>query len=462
MTIVLYFALVIIGWLNIYAAVYNDESKSIYDISQKYGMQLIWIGSSIVLIFLIFLIDSNFYSFFAYILYALTIGLLVSVLFFGKEVNGARSWFQIGGFRLQPAEFAKLATCLAISKLLSSSNMITQKFRTLFLMGIFIAIPSGLVILQNDTGTALVYSAFILVLYREGWVPGNLLFFCVLIVALFIATLLVNPLSLIIFLIVLAFVIFGIMRRRLYEFLLSLGIFIVSLSILYGINHFLPHPFSLYYVIALAAGVSCIAYFILNLWFKIPNLNTIVIFLALSITFTFTVDYLFDKVLSEHQRTRITVLLGMETDLKGAGYNVNQSKIAIGSGGFWGKGFLQGTQTKYDFVPEQSTDFIFCTIGEEFGFLGSTIVIGLFVALLLRIIFLAERQRSLFSRIYGYAVASVFLFHLVINIGMTIGLAPVIGIPLPFFSYGGSSLWAFTILLFIFIRLDASRLELLA
>lgn len=461
-TIIIYFLLVILGWLNIYAAVYNDESPSIFTISQKYGKQMLWIGASLFLIMIIFLIDSNFFSFFSYVFYGLTLVLLVAVIFFGKEVNGARAWFEIGGFRLQPGEFGKLAACLAISKLLSGSNPQTQKFKTLFNVCILLGVPSLLVILQNDTGTALVYAAFVLVLYREGWVSGYFLFFCVLIVALFIATLLAPLKSLTIFLVVSALAVFGLMRRRLYEFIVVAGSMGVSILICFGINYFFNKPLDSYYVIAAGTALACIVFIILNISLKIPLANTIVIFLILSISFTFTVDYFFDHVLSDHQRTRITVLLGMETDLKGAGYNVNQSKIAIGSGGFFGKGYLQGTQTKYDFVPEQSTDFIFCTIGEEWGFFGSAIIIGLFMALLLRIIFLAERQRSLFSRIFGYSVASIIFFHFVVNIGMTIGLAPVIGIPLPFFSYGGSSLWAFTILLFIFIRLDASRLELLA
>lgn len=461
-TIFLYFALVILGWLNIYAAVYNDEFQSIFTISQKYGKQMLWIGASLIIIFLIFLIDSNFYSFFAYVFYGITLLLLIAVIFLGKEVNGARSWFEIGGFRLQPGEFGKLAACLAMSKLLSGANPQTHKFKTFFNICLILGVPSILVILQNDTGTALVYAAFVLVLYREGWVTGYFLFFCVLIVALFIATLLLSLLSLSIFIVISALIVFGLIRRRLYEFLLIIGITGVSILIFYGINLLLRKPIETYYVIGIGAAFAGLVYAIINLSLKIPFANTIIIFMILSLSFSFTVDYFFDHVLSDHQRIRITVLLGMENDLKGAGYNVNQSKIAIGSGGFFGKGYLQGTQTKYDFVPEQSTDFIFCTIGEEWGFLGSTIVIILFIALLLRIIFLAERQRSLFSRIFGYSVASIIFFHFVVNIGMTIGLAPVIGIPLPFFSYGGSSLWAFTILLFIFIRLDASRLELLA
>jgi len=461
-TIILYFLLVIIGWVNIYAAVYNNEYQSIFDISQKYGKQMLWIGAALFIILLIFITDSNFFSFFAIFVYIITIGLLIAVLLFGKEVNGARAWFEIGSFRLQPAEFAKLAACLTIAKLLSFLNPKTHIIRNWVLILGMIGIPAALIILQNDTGTALVYGAFVFVLFREGWVSTKFLFFGVLVIVLFIATLITDPLFLVISLIVLSLIIFGAMRRRLKEFSIVTGIFIVSGVLFYAINYALKKPFELHYVFAASALLASIVCVIINIQIKIANAITIIAMLIASLSFTFTVDYIFDKVLSEHQRLRISVLLGMETDLKGAGYNVHQSKIAIGSGGFLGKGFLKGTQTKYDFVPEQSTDFIFCTIGEEWGFLGSTIVIGLFVALLLRIIFLAERQRSHFSRIYGYAVASIIFFHLTINIGMTIGLAPVIGIPLPFFSYGGSSLWAFTMLLFIFIRLDASRLELLA
>lgn len=404
--VLLYLVLVFAGWINIYAAVYNDEHRSIFDITQSYGKQLIWIASSIVIALVILMIDAKFFSAFSYAIYAFHILLLVAVLLVGKEIAGSKSWFQMGGFALQPAEFAKYATNLAVAKYLSTLNIniktIKSLIRVLFLLGI----PSGLILLQNDTGSALVYVSFVLVLFRQG-MSGNILFIGLLAVVLFILTLLVNK----------------------------------------------------FYVIGSVATLTAIAVFLMRKNRK--DIITIVSLFILISGYIYSVDYAFENFLEPHHKKRINVLLGKETDMQGAGYNVNQSKIAIGSGGFTGKGFLKGTQTKFDFVPAQSTDFIFCTVGEEWGFLGSFFVVVLFVILFIRIIIAAERQRSSFSRIYGYGVASILFFHFLINIGMTIGLSPVIGIPLPFFSYGGSSLWAFTILLFIFIKQDASRLEIL-
>ncbi len=402
----LYILLVLMGWLNIYAAVYNEDHTSIFDITQNYGKQLIWILTAGVLATFILLLDEKFLTFFAYPIYGLMILVLLSVLVLGVEINGSKSWFAIGEFRIQPAEFAKFATCMALAKFLSNTNIKMENTKTKIIAGIIIAIPPAIILLQNETGSALVFSAFIFVMYREG-LSGNVLLFGLLIAILFILSLLFDKLYIII----------------------ALGI------------------------------ISVIALLLTRK--KLKNILSILAFFIITSGICLSVDYVYDTKLQPHQRKRIDVLLGKETDLKGAGYNVNQSKIAIGSGGFFGKGFLQGTQTKYDFVPEQSTDFIFCTIGEEWGFVGSFIVITLLLALMMRIVYVAERQRSRFSRIYGYGVASILFFHFVVNIGMTIGLAPVIGIPLPFFSYGGSSLWSFTILLFIFIKLDANRLLIL-
>lgn len=332
--------------------------------------------------------------------------MLVSVLLFGKEIAGSRSWFQIGSFSLQPSEFAKFATSLALAKYLSKIDINFNRFSPKFVSATIIILPALLILLQHDTGSAMVFSALILVLYREG-LSGNLLLLGVATAVLFILALIINKFILIGLLaanVVLIYFLYKNLRRKLF---LLIGVFIVAAAYIYS------------------------------------------------------VDYAFENILESHQKKRINVLIGKETDIRGAGYNVHQSKIAIGSGGATGKGFLKGTQTKFDFVPEQSTDFIFCTIGEEWGFLGSFIIIFLFVGLLVRLIFVAERQRSKFSRVYGYAVASIIFFHFAVNIAMTIGLFPVIGIPLPFISYGGSSLWGFTILLFIFIRQDAVRLELL-
>lgn len=416
----LYLILVIAGWLNIYAAVYNEEFQSIFDSSQRYGKQLLWIGTSVVIATVILLIDERFFSTFGYIIYMIVILLLITVIFIGAETKGATSWFEIGGFKVQPSEFSKFATNLALAKYLSSLNIQLKSFKTKLSAIGLIVLPAILILLQNDTGSALVYGAFILVLYREG-LSGNILVVGVIAAILFVLTLFFQSVQ--------------------YELPFELSI---------------EGPEIMLIVIALILGT--IYYF--NR--KRKGLATaIVVILIASGGLVKSVDYVFTSVLEPHQSKRINVLLGLESDPKGAGYNVNQSLIAIGSGGFAGKGYLQGTQTKFDFVPEQSTDFIFCTIGEEWGFVGSFFVIALFLGLLLRIIFLCARQRSNFARIYGYGVAAILFFHFTINIGMTIGLAPVIGIPLPFFSYGGSSLWAFTILLFVFVKMDADRLEVL-
>jgi len=402
----LYLILVIMGWFNIYAAVYNEEYKSIFDTSQSYGMQLVWIGTSLMIAFVILVIDGEFFPKFAWVLYAAFILLLIVVIFAGKEVKGSKSWIELGSFRIQPAEFAKFATNLALAKYLSNINIKFEKLNTKLIAAAIFAVPALIIIAQNETGSALVYGSFILVLYREG-LSGNILIMGVAMVILFIAALLMDEMVLI---------------------------------ILMGI---------------IAAG----SFFFVR--FKMRNILIVSGILLASVAFVHSVDYTFTNILEPHQKKRINVLLGKEVDPKGAGYNVNQSMIAIGSGGILGKGYLNGTQTKYNYVPEQSTDFIFCTVGEEWGFLGSVTVMGLFIFLLLRLIYLAERQRSTFSRIYGYGLASIIFIHLAINIGMTIGLAPVVGIPLPFFSYGGSSLWSFTVLTFIFVRLDAYRFEIL-
>ena len=445
------------GWLNIYAAVYNDNHSSIFDISQKYGKQIIWIGASFGLGFIIMLTDSKFFTAFSFIIYGLMIALLAAVLVFGKEVNGARSWFEIGSIRLQPAEFAKFATCLAVANVMSRHGFKMMRFSSLLTIGILLVLPALLIIKQNDTGSALVYSSFILVMYREG-LHGSILLLCFMTVALFIFTLLYPPMTVLLLIIGGTLIAFLYYRQNKHEFY-RIIIFLVSCFLfLLFLKWLLDLPVSdhklllISYLLCNLIGI----YFIYKR--KMRYIMLVVLASWLCIGATIGVDYAFDK-LQPHQKDRINNLLGIESDLTGAGYNVNQSKIAIGSGGFAGKGFLQGTQTKFNFVPEQSTDFIFCTVGEEWGFLGSTVVIGLLMAFILRIIYLAERQRSDFSRIYGYGVASILFFHMAINIGMTIGVAPVIGIPLPFFSYGGSSLWAFTILIFIFLRLDANRLQ---
>lgn len=415
----LYLIMVVAGWLNIYAAVYNEEFQSIFDTTQRYGKQLIWIGTSVVLATVILLIDERFFSTFGYLIYGIVILLLIVVIFIGAETKGATSWFSVGGFKVQPSEFSKFATNLALAKYLSTMNMKLDRLKTKVIAALIIALPAVLILLQNDTGSALVYGAFILVLYREG-LSGSFLLIGVISAILFILTLFLQSTE------------YSIGNLDLQGPEIMLIVIFVLLATFY--------------------------------WFNRKKKGLLIWLIGIMVATTAlvkSVDYVFTSVLEPHQSKRINVLLGLESDPKGAGYNVNQSLIAIGSGGFSGKGYLEGTQTKYDFVPEQSTDFIFCTIGEEWGFIGSFFVVALFLGMLLRILFLCSRQRSSFARIYGYGVASILFFHFAINIGMTIGLAPVIGIPLPFYSYGGSSLWAFTILLFVFVKMDADRLEVL-
>ncbi len=448
----IYFVLVILGWLNIYAAVFNEEHRSIFDISQKYGKQLLWIGASVVLIITLFMINRKTYVYFPYPIYISVIILLVVVLAFGREVNGAKSWLELGAIRLQPAEFAKLGTALLLAKIMSVYNFELLKWKNLLIVGAVMLIPASLILLQNDTGSALVYASFILVLYREG-LPSWILVAGLLLVTFFILALLwgLEYVTLSILLLAFIYAWFKLKDAK------TTGKAFAVVSFLYATSYFLDYYFNINLTLKLLLPIV-VASLIFAFYAFRHNLKYIyfvLMFVLSSFVFVMSVDYVFNNVLGQHQRDRINNLLGIEFDPLGAGYNVNQSLIAIGSGGFSGKGFLQGTQTKYDFVPEQSTDFIFCTVGEEWGFLGTMTILLLFLWLLIRIIIIAERQKSAFTRIYAYGVASIFFFHIAVNVGMTIGLAPVIGIPLPFFSYGGSSLWSFTILLFILLRLDA-------
>ena len=401
----LYLALVFIGWLNIYAAVYNENHSHIVDLSQKYGKQMLFIIAAIFISMGILIIDSRFFSQFAWFIYGFFLFMLIVVIFSGREVAGSKGWFAIAGFGIQPAEFAKMATALALAKYLSTLDVSIARLKSLVTASAIILIPAVIVLLQHDTGSAIVFLALVIVLYRAGLTGFVPLAFIVLPV-LGILALLLNKLVLVALITLIAGGFYFFSNRRLRTMMIISAVFLGSVG------------------------------------------------------FIFSVDYSVNHILEPHQRNRIHVLLGQDIDLKGAGYNVNQSLIAIGSGGAFGKGFLQGTQTKYNFVPEQSTDFIFCTVGEEWGFVGSSLLIVLYVGLFIRLILMAERQRSRFSRYYGYGVASILFFHFTINIGMTLGLMPVIGIPLPFVSYGGSSLWAFTVLLFIFIRQDSYRFDL--
>jgi len=460
-TIGIYLAMMLIGWINIYAAVFNEEHKSIFDMTQQYGKQLMWIGAAIFIAVLMINTDSKFFVSFAFPIYIIVITILLLVPFIGKEINGAKSWIQIGSFLLQPSEFMKMATSLALARYISSYNFKIHSYKSLVALGGIILVPVGLIFMQNDTGSAIVFGVFLLVLYREG-LNGIVLFFSFLIALVFIFTMVLDSFVTILILTVAAFLINYLMKQKLQRTMIGAGVFTGIFTTLWLINYLFQGSIDPLFFILAAAIITSAVFFI---WAMVLRKRSLMILIGIylgSVLFSVSVDYVFHNIMEQHQRDRINELLGIQSDLHGAGYHVNQSKIAIGSGGFFGKGFLQGTQTKFDFVPEQSTDFIFCTIGEEWGFLGTTAVIGLFLGLLMRIIFLAERNRSKFSRVYGYCVATILFFHFAVNIGMTIGLAPVIGIPLPFFSYGGSSLWSFTLLLFVFIRLDASRFEQLS
>jgi len=404
--VLLYLLMLFFGWLNIYAANYGEGTHNLISMSAEPGKQLFWIGTSFIWILLILILDGKFYTTFSYLIYVVMIVLLIGVLITGKEIGGARSWYEIGNFSMQPSEFAKIGTLLALSKYLSQLNINLGKLNTQIKALSIIAIPILFIMLQPDAGSAIVFASLFLVLFREG--ISN------------------------VYLVIVGF---------------SIALFVITLK------------FELQTTMAIVTIIAGLFAYLLK-----KNKNSIkpaIISLILAIGFVQSVGYMYSEVLKPHQTNRIDLILGKIDDVHGAGYNLHQSKIAIGSGGFTGKGFLDGTQTKFNFVPEQSTDFIFCTIGEEWGFIGSVITIGLFMLLLFRLIILAERQRSAFSRVFGYGVATILFCHFFINIGMTIGIIPVIGIPLPFFSYGGSSLWGFSILLFIFIKLDAYRMEIL-
>jgi rod shape determining protein RodA len=452
--------MIIMGWFNIYAAVYNEEASGILDLSQRYGKQFIWIVATVVLAVFIVIIDNRFYFFFAWFIYGFVIFLLLMVLVFGKEINGAKSWFEFGPLSLQPSEFAKFATALVLASYLNTPRQELTKPRVFLTSSALIMLPAILTALQPDMGSTIVFFSLYIVLLREGM---SIVIFIsgLLMVVLFFMTLLVNNLYLELSLVVIAFLLIWVATRKWKVTLAGLGLLIIISAIIYLLDHFLIKSLGNEKILLLSlviAGLS-IAYYVYTK--KSVAILFIYLFLLGSVLYINTVDFAFNRILQPHQKERVEIMLGFKSDPHGTGYNVNQSIISIGSGGWTGKGYLQGTQTKFKFVPAQSTDFIFCTVGEEWGFLGSVVIIGLYVFLLLRLIKLAERQRSAFARIYGYGVVSILFIHFFINIGMALGILPVIGIPLPFFSYGGSSLWGFTILLFIFLRLDASRTEYL-
>jgi len=471
-TIGLYIALVIFGWISIYGASYNFDDRDFWDFSQRYGKQLVWIGCSVVIAAVLLMLDTKIYTTLAYVIYAFFIILLIVTLLVAPDTRGSHSWLVMGPISLQPAEFAKTATCLCLAKFMSSYGFTMKNLRDSAMMYFIIFLPMLIIIAQNETGSALAYFALFFVLYRQG-MTGIVLLLGVCAAVFFVvgikfgATPIVDAIPDENFGMFVIMIIATVIALAMVNFYYRDNTLVKSISI-GGVSLFLVGAI-VYNYLDIKIRFSYLAYIVvaaLIIYLIVMALRQrkwgyflISLFVAGSIGFGQMSDYAFNKILQPHQQVRIKVTLGMENDLKKSGYNVNQSMIAIGSGRLTGKGFLQGTQTKLKYVPEQDTDFIFCTVGEEHGFIGTTLVILGFLGLMLRLIALAERQRSLFSKIYGYCVASIIFFHVAINVGMVIGLTPVIGIPLPFFSYGGSSLWSFTILLFIFLRLDASRKE---
>lgn len=466
-TILLYLILVVMGWFSICGASYNFGDPDFFDLATRSGKQFVWIMFSFGLGFVLLMLDDDLYDLFSYLIFIGMMLLLLVTIFIAPETKGSRSWLVLGPVSLQPAEFAKFATALALAKLMSSYNFTLKNLQNFALVLGMIFLPMLLIIMQRETGSALVYFAFFLMLYREG-MPGVVLFLGICAVTIFVigirfgAVFLVGmptPIGsfavLLLILLSMGVLVWVYLDKR------ELSLQLISGTVLVVVFAYLISkwiiPFNLVYVEMVLGG-----FYVLFLMYKALIQRKIAylligLFAVGSVAFLYSSDYFFNNVLEPHQQIRIKVVLGMEEDLAGAGYNVNQSKIAIGSGGLSGKGFLNGTQTKLKYVPEQDTDFIFCTVGEEQGFVGSTAVLLVFLVLILRLIYLSERQVTVFGRVYGYCVLSIFLFHLFINIGMVLGLTPVIGIPLPLFSYGGSSLWGFTILLFIFLRIDAGR-----
>ncbi len=468
-TIGIYLCLIVLGWLSVCGASYDYGEPDFLDFSTRAGKQLMWIGCSLCLGFVLLMLDSRMYDAYAYLVYAVMMLLLLGTIFNPHEIKGSRSWIVLGPVSIQPAEFAKFATALALGKFMGEYTFSIHRMRDMLISLGLILLPMTLIIMQRETGSALVYLSFFLVLYREG-MTGAVLFSGICAIVFFIVgirfggDMLPDDLtSWGEFSVSLLIILLSALLVRLYcrqsgvrsaLYIASVGGGLAVLGVLFSC-YVIPFDVTFLLVGIYVAIVVYLMFFFLRE--RLANYFYAAVFVVGSAVFFFSTDYVFNRVLEPHQKIRIEVLLGMKDDPAGAGYNVNQSKIAIGSGGLFGKGFLNGTQTKLKYVPEQDTDFIFCTVGEEQGFFGSALVLFLFVALILRLIRLAERQTTRFGRVYGYCVLSIFFFHLFINIGMVLGLTPVIGIPLPFFSYGGSSLWGFTILLFVFLRIDAGR-----
>lgn len=467
LTIAIYLALVVLGWISICGASYDYGEMDFFSMDSRAGKQLLWIGCSLGLGFIILMLEDKIYDWFAYLFYGAMMLLLFITPFVAEDTKGSFSWIKFGPVSLQPAEFAKFATALALAKFISQYHFTMAKLKySLPVVGL-VLLPMLLIVLQRETGSALVYLSFFLMLYREG-MPGSILFTGICAVVYFVvgirfgddwmpdgSTPMGEFVVLALLTILSSILVYTYCQSpKVVKNLLCYGVGSIALAFLFSVYVI---PFNVLWFLYVECAVLVLYLFWTAFHERMMNYFFIGIFVIGSVSFLYSADYVFDEVLEPHQRTRIEVLLGMKDDLSGAGYNVNQSKIAIGSGGLFGKGFLNGTQTKLKYVPEQDTDFIFCTVGEEQGFVGSALVLVLFMTLILRLISLAERQRSRFVRVYGYCVLGIFFFHLFINVGMVLGLTPVIGIPLPLFSYGGSSLWGFTILLFVFLRLDAGR-----
>ena len=466
-TIVVYLLLIVFGWFSVCGASYDYGDRDFLDFSTRAGKQFVWIICSFGLGFVLLMLDDSLYDMFSYLIYIGLMLLLIVTIFIAPDTKGSRSWLILGTVSLQPAEFAKFATALALAKYMSAYSFTMKNWKSSLMLAFLILFPMSLIILQRATGSALVYSAFFLMLYREG-MPGAVLFTGVSAVAYFVVGVRFEhvmlghiPTSAGEFLVLMMVILFTIGMVHVYcdkvsveRNILFYGVGVIALAL--GFSGFVI-PFDITWILITVCVAMILYLCYVALSERVTRYFYIALFALGSMAFFYSADYVLNSVMEPHQRVRINVLLGLEDDPSGAGYNVNQAKIAIGSGGLRGKGFLNGTQTKLKYVPEQDTDFIFCTVGEEEGFWGAAGVLVLFLVLILRLIHLAERQPFAFGRIYGYCVMSVFLFHVFINVGMVLGLTPVIGIPLPFFSYGGSSLWGFTILLFVFLRIDAGR-----
>lgn len=459
-TVLFYLLLVVFGWMNIYSVNYVEAEGFDFQVtgvgSNRYSIQLMWIGISLIVAIIIFLIDSRFYNFIAYPTYLVAIVLLVFVLTFGKEINGSKSWISIGSIGLQPSEFAKLTTILAIARFLSGFNIKANSAKNILISLGIIAVPFFLILLQPDFGSTLVYGILLLVLYREGF-PGWILFVVLLFFGVFVGYFLLSPTALIAVVTTGAFFGFLWINRSFKNFSIGFLICVSIIALVLTLRYLGVISLGVYISYQIGLAVAVVVLLIIAASKKIKGGFIAFLFLVAFIGFVYSINFVFHNVMQPHQQKRVEVMFGLKKDPWGYEYNINQSKIAIGSGGFAGRGFLKGPQTKLKYVPEQSTDFIFCTVGEEWGFLGSLAFIALFIALLLRLIYIAERQRSRFSRIFAYGVVTILFFHFAVNVAMVLALFPVIGIPLPFISYGGSSLLSFTMMIFILLRLDSTR-----